>query len=177
MKKAMTKTRLSLLLAIPATAWAAFGLCHALGGYAIRDISNGAILLAFGLVLVLGSLVGCLFKRTRCVAVVSLLIVVISGIAESGLRSHRLTVGVRQLEAIYRDIATRGPPFHQSINRASYENPTFLHWYYQRNSEQTFAIVYIVSSNGWAMEYPDATWRFIGFSPDGYEPNKAAPAG
>ena len=170
----MIKTGLKLLLAVPAIAWAAFGLYIALGGFAIPDHTRGLTWLAAALVLVLVSLVGCIFRGTRRVAMASLLILVISVFAELGLRSHRRTVGVRQLEAIYLDIASRGQPFPQSIDRASYANPTVLQWYYQKNSEQSFAIVYIESSDGWAMEYPEGTWRFIGYRPGGYDPNKAA---
>lgn len=172
----MKKARLKLLLAIPAVVWTAFALCHALGGYTIQDRADGAVLWVVWLPLVLGSLVGCFFKRVRRVAVASVLILVISGVGLASLRSYRLAAGVEQLEAVYRDIAASGPPFPQSIDRAAYENPAFLHWYYQRHSEQTFAVVYIVSSDGWAMEYPDAAWRFVGFYPHGYKPDSAAPA-
>lgn len=170
--RTMTKNKVKLLLVIPSIAWASFGLCHLMNGYTFNDSVSEIKWLALGLVLFLFALLGCIFKRTRWVAILSLLIIVAIGITEKSLRSHRLTVGIQQLEAIYHNIATKGPPFSQSIDRSSYKNPAFLHWYYQKNSEQSFAIVYIVSSDGWTMEYPGVTWRFIGYYPDGYEPNK-----
>jgi hypothetical protein len=135
-----------------------------------KDKQIGVIWLAFGLILFLVALGGCIFKRMRWTGIFSLLILVITGLTVKGLRSHRLATGVLQLEAIYREIAARGPPFPKAIAPASYNHPAFLHWYYQRNSDHSFAIVYIVSSDGWTMEYPDPTWRWIGYQPDGYKP-------
>jgi hypothetical protein len=168
------KTPLRWLLAIPAFSWAFFGLKHAFGGYAVEDQMRGMSLAAWVLVLISGYVVACIFRKTRPVAAVSLLILVVTVAAAMGLRSHRLATGVQQLEAIYRDIAACGQPFPDAIDRDSYENPTFLQWYYQKHSEQSFAIVYIVSSNGWAMEYPGGAWRFVGNKPDGYVPEEKA---
>ena len=170
----MAKSRLKLLLVVPAIVWAAYGLQHALGSFTIADSFTGARWLAIGCLLALGSVLGGILSPR--LAIVSLAILAVSGVGATKLRSHRLAAGIRQLEATYRDVAARGQPFPQTISRAAYENPAFLHWYYQRNSERSFAIVYIASSNGWAMEYPKGTWRFISYKPNGYEPDEPAAA-
>jgi hypothetical protein len=99
--------------------------------------------------------------------------VVLGGVSVNAWRSHRLAAGVEQLEAVYREIASRGEPFPESIDRAAYETPAYLQWYYQKNGDKAFAIVYIVSSDGWAMEYPGGEWRHVGCRPDGYGPKPA----
>ncbi len=162
------------LLVIPSIIWACFGFYYALNGFTFNDTKNGAVWLALGLGLILLSMLACIFKQTRMEAVLSLVILLVFGISEIELRSHRLNAGIHQLEMIYSKIAVQGLPFPQSIDRSSYENPSYLQWYYQINSEHNFSIVYIVSSDGWAMEYPSGKWRFIGYYPNGYEPNKSA---
>ena len=172
----MLKIGLNLLLAALTIVWGTVGLSYAFAGFAINDKISFGIWQLYGAVPVIACLVGGLFRRTRWTAVVSLMVLVVSGYATPGIRSHRLAVGIRQLEAIYQDVAAKGQPFPQSIDRASYENPAYLHWYYQKNSEKSFAIVYIVSSDGWAMEYPGARWRKIMYCPYGYQPVEPATA-
>lgn len=172
----MLKIGLKLLLVVPMIVWVAVGLSCAFGGFAIHDKISFEIWTLCGAVPVIACLVGCIFRRTRWMAVVSLLVLIVAWNVTTGLGSHRLSVGIRQLEAVYQDVAAKGQPFPQSIDRASYENPAYLHWYYQKNSETSFAIVYIVASDGWAMEYPDAKWRSIMYCPDGYQPVEPATA-
>ena len=111
----MTKKRYNLLLVIPACIWVAFLLGHALGppgAYTIIDKKNaiGLVLYGVGVGLSLCYLVACIFKRMRWPAVASLLIVIVSAYAAGDVRpkrrAQRLAVGIQQLDAIYRDIAT-----------------------------------------------------------------------
>ena len=165
----MKKKLLKSLLIIPALVWAGLVLRNAVDFSGITDTAYSLFLMASGLALGLASLAVCFIKQTRWMGVASLLIFGITAYGESALRSHLLATGVQQLEVVYREIAASGPPFPDSIDRASYENPVYLPWYYQKNSEQSFAIVYLDSSDGWAMEYPYAKWQWIGYRPDGYE--------
>lgn len=170
------KNHLRWLLAVLAIAWVGLCLNHAFGDFTTDVARHEALLAALAVILILGSLTACIFRKTRLVAIVLMPILVVTGAATRSVRSHRLASGIQQLEVIYGDIAARGQPFPDAIDGNSYEKPAFLHWYYQKHSEQSFAIVYIVSSNGWAMEFPGGAWRFIGYWPDGYSPNVATDA-
>lgn len=173
----MVRANLKLLLAIPAIGWAACGAYLAFGDYGIQGHLADLKWLAVGGVLALVSLVVGLFEPTRRPALASFLVVAAAGIGQPMFRRHRLAGGVRQLEAIYQDMAARGRPFPPSIDKASFDGPEFLPWYYQRNPDGSFAIVYIVSSDGYAMEYPKGRWRWIGYRPDGYGAYDETPSG
>ena len=166
----MAKARYGLLLAVPVIVWACGWLQVVFGGFSIPDKGKGCIWFVVGVLLVVPYLVACIFRRTRLVAMLSVVFLIVFLLVGVNVRQHRLVVGVRWLEAVYQDIAARGAPFPESIDRADYKHPGYLHWYYQRNSDQSFAIVYIVSSDGYAMEYPRGTWRSVGYRPDGYDP-------
>lgn len=166
----MKSKKLKLLLVALFLLWGGFGLYVAMGEFTLREQFLLGYWLASGLVFVIGCAIACCFRKTRRSALPSLFIVVCFGFVLVSLRLHRLTTGVAQLESIYQSIASQGEPYPESIDRTEYSNPEYLQWYYQQNSPESFAIVYLVSSDGWAMEYPDGEWRFIGYRPDGYEP-------
>ena len=142
-----------------------------MGDFTISNQGNIVILIVCGMALGMAFLVVCLFRQMRWAAVTSVLILGISAYGALSLRSGRLNTSVQLLEAIYQDIAKSGAPFPESIDRELLKTPIALRWYYQKNSDQSFAIVYIVSSDGWAMEYPNASWIWIGYHPKGYKPN------
>ncbi len=163
---------LKLLVALPMIAWALLGLRIASSGFGSREFQTRFVWFVCACALTVCCLAGLVFAKTRWIAAACLLIVVAFTFALMEFRHHRLTSGIRQLEAVYDEIASSGPPFPLSIERSSYPSPDYLHWYYQRNSEASFGIAYIVASNGWAIEYPEGTCRFIGYRPNGYEPNQ-----
>jgi hypothetical protein len=172
----MNKLATNLILLVPPFLWAAYGCSYVFSDYTMQASTHGAVWMAAGTLLVLVCLVCCVVKRIRKVAVVALLIVISSTVVGRRLRAARLEAGVRQIEAIYLDLAKAGPPFPQAIDRSQYENPSFLHWYYQQNSPESFSVVYLVLSDGWAMEYPQGTWRWIGYWPHGYDPKEIGSA-
>lgn len=161
---------LIVLLIFPLIAWALFGLRVAASGFDTNEEIQRLQWTFCGGVLALTYLIGLAFVKTRRISAGGLCILAISIFLEFHLCANRLASEIKQLETIYKNIASRGPEFPQHIETNSLPKPAYLHWYYQKNPGNSFAIVYTVSSDSWAMEYPDGQWRWIDFSPDGYKP-------
>lgn len=162
---------LSFLAALPVVLWLVFGLRHTLGPDAFRDKIEGFAWLMCGCALALCYLAALFSRKMRRTAAVLLVSIVVLGGCVMSIRDHRLRSEVRRLEAIYHDIASCGQPFPEAIDMAACDGPKHLRWYYQKNSGTSFAIVYILYSDGLAMEYPDGEWRWIGYVPNEYNPD------
>jgi hypothetical protein len=113
----------------------------------------------------------CLFwRRVRwAMAGVSLAIVILTlGYIEGQTQRHR---AVRSyLESGYDQIAHRGKPFPKTLPPELREGARAVRWYYQRNSDDSFGIAYVIGSDGYVLHYPDKTWKFIGYRPQKYGP-------
>lgn len=166
-----TKKSARFLVATAMVAWVLFGYWLGCESSTIQHTMHLAVWLTSGCGLLLVSLILLCFRGLRLFAVASILILVADPLVTISFRRHRYHSDILKLETIFEQIASRGPPFPESVQRASFDAPDTLQWYYQRNSTQSFSIVYLVSSDGWAMEYPGTTWQWIGYWPKGYTPN------
>lgn len=155
---------------VPLALWVLFGSTVAFGSFTPIDQERDILWLGIGLLLLVFNLGLCVPHSTRPAALCCVVVLIIIAPAIQMIRGSRLGFGRRRLEAIYSDFAKRGPPFPDKYEASSDAVPGYMTWYYQQHSREKFAVVYLVSSNGWAMEYPSAKWHFIGYQPNGYVP-------
>lgn len=150
--------------------WAVFGVIFALDPVSCKGAERSIFWLGIGVLLLLLNLGLILFRSTRATALVSVLLLVVFVSGHFWIKVNRLDYGRKQIEAVYTAVAKQGPPFPDKLDVVSLTVPGYMEWYYQKHSAEKFAVVYLVCSDGWAMEYPSAQWQFIGYCPDGYVP-------
>lgn len=155
---------------IPSALWAVFGVVLALDPASCEGRVRSIVWLGAGMLLLFLNLGLCVLQSTRAAALTSMILLIASAPGHFLIRVNRLDYGRNQIEAVYTAVAKQGPPFPDKLDETSKTVPGYMEWYYQKHSDEKFAVVYLVCSDGWAMEYPSAQWQFIGFRPDGYVP-------
>lgn len=120
------------------------------------------------MVLLFGSLTLMVFVRNRIPLIFLSMLALANALVPNIMDMNRVKANVEVLDKLHEELVKKGKPYPKGIEKDRL--PDDVMCYYQYNSDESFGLVFILSSDAWVKEQSDDEWHWIGFHPDSYDP-------